>query len=150
MSSSATSFRVGEPICGILELRGKKEKLKGGKVKELSSMLVGWEFRSFQEWKTASPYTFIACSEVDPLAAYELPLLSGFGFPPRALLPNVVRGYVCDPTASPSLSCAPVIQTSGLIMMTPMLTRERVTIPGLTRERVMIPVLTWEKVKWSN
>ena len=64
-------------------------------------MLVGWEFCTFQEWKVASPETFISCSELGPLAAYELPLLSGSGFPQRALLPNVVWGYVCAPKASP-------------------------------------------------
>ena len=109
MSSSATPFRVGEPICGVLEACGKKEKLKGGKMKELSTMLVGWEFCSFQEWKVASPDTFISCSELDPLAAYELPLLSGHGFPLRALMPNVVWGYVCAPRAS----TPPPVEISG-------------------------------------
>ena len=100
-SSSAAAFLVGEPICGVLEACGKKEKLKGGKRKELSTMMVGWEFTTFQEWKTASPDTFISCSELGPLAAYELPMLLGFGFPQRALLPNIVWGYVCAPHASP-------------------------------------------------
>ena len=81
MRSPAVGWRDGEPICGVLDLRGAE-----------SSIVVGRTFCSNQERMLAECNTILSYRQCDDGAAYELPLLSVLNFQDKRRAPLLSWG----------------------------------------------------------